>query len=223
MFEDGFRDGDGELAGHAGGACVFVQEQHLGRLLHALADGVAVERQQSAQVDHFDLDAFRGERFGGLERYPHHGAISDDAEVAALARHAGFADRNGELLSRQVLLDAAVESLVLEKNHRVVVAHGGLDESLGIIGGSRADHFEAGRLDEPHLGVLRMEGPAVNAAAGGRAHHHGDGGVPAIAALGGKIDDLVEAAGNEIGELHFGHRAQAHQPRANGCADDTGL
>jgi len=43
-------------------------------------------------------------------------------KVAALARHAGFADRNRELLSRQVLLDAAVESLVLEKKYRVVVA-----------------------------------------------------------------------------------------------------
>jgi len=38
----------------------------------------------------FDLDAFRGERFGGLERYPHHGAISDDAEGRGLGAPRGL-------------------------------------------------------------------------------------------------------------------------------------
>jgi hypothetical protein len=131
-----------------------------------------------------------------------------------------FADGHGVFFRGQVLLDAAIEALVLEENHRVVIAHGGLDEPLGVVGGGRRHHFQAGRAHEPHLGILRVERAAVNAAAGGRAHHHGHGRAPAIAALGGEIDDLVEAAGDEIGELHFGHRPQSHQARADGRAGD---
>ncbi len=44
--------------------------------------------------------------------------------------------------------------------------------------------------------------------------------VPAVAALGGEIHDLVEAAGDEIGELHLGHRAQPHERGADGRAHD---
>ena len=136
------------------------------------------------------------------------------------AHHFGLADGHGVLFGRQVLLDAAVEALVLEEEHRVVVADGGFDEALGVVGGGRAHHLQAGRADEPHLGILRMERAAVNAAARGRANHDGHGRVPAVAALGGEVDDLVEAAGDEIGELHLRHRAQAHQAGADGRAHD---
>ncbi len=51
----------------------------------------------------------------------------------------------------------------------------------------------------------------------------GTRGIPAIAALGGEVDDLVEAAGDEIGELHFGDGTQSHESGADGRADDGGF
>src|SRR5581483_1640599 len=64
---------------------------------------------------------------------------------------------------------------------------------------------------------------AVYAAARGGAHHHGHGRVPAIPALGGEIDDLIETAGDEVGELHLGHGAQTHEARADGRTDNRGF
>ena len=46
---------------------------------------------------------------------------------------------------------------------------------------------------------------------------------PAIPALGGEVGDLVEAAGDEVGELHLGDGPHAHQRRADRGADDAGL
>jgi hypothetical protein len=38
--------------------------------------------------------------------------------------------------------------------------------------------------------------------------------------FGGEVDNLVEAAGDEIGELHFRHRPQPHEAGADGRADN---
>ena len=46
---------------------------------------------------------------------------------------------------------------------------------------------------------------------------------PAIMVLGRDLGDLVEGAGNEVGELHFHDRAQAHHRGADGGAHNTGL
>ena len=122
-----------------------------------------------------------------------------------------LADGHGVFFRRQFFLDAPVEAFVLEENHRVVIADRRLDQPLGIVRRRRRHHFETGRAHEPHLRVLRVKRAAVNAAARRRAHHHGHRRVPAVAAFGGEIHNLVEAAGDEIGELHFRHRPQPHK------------
>ena len=68
-----------------------------------------------------------------------------------------------------------------------------------------------------------MERPAVNAAARWRTNHHRHRGVPPVAAFGREVHNLVEAAGNKIGELHLGHRPQPHEARANSRAHDGGF
>ncbi len=68
-----------------------------------------------------------------------------------------------------------------------------------------------------------MERAAVNAAAGRPAQDHRHGSAVAIVRFGDEVGDLIEAAGDEINELHFGHRAQAQIAHAAGGADDGGF
>ena len=99
----------------------------------------------------------------------HHRCISDDAEIAAFAGDVGFADGDDVIFCGDFSLDAAVEIFVLEEDARVVVADGSFDQTFGVVGRGRADDFQAGIVDEPHLGILRVERAAVNVAAAGAA------------------------------------------------------
>src|SRR6202521_3943836 len=68
-----------------------------------------------------------------------------------------------------------------------------------------------------------MKRSAVHASAGRTAHDNRRGGVPKIMALGDEIGELVEAASDEIDELHFADGAQAEIAHAAGGADDGAL
>src|SRR4029077_10770848 len=61
------------------------------------------------------------------------------------------------------------------------------------------------------------------ASAGRTAHDNRRGGVPKVVALGDEIGELVEAASDEIDELHFADRAQAEIAHAASGADDGAL
>ena len=74
---------------------IFVQKNDFVGLLHRLRDGFAVKRAERAQIDDLDLDSVFGQDVSGLLRGVHHRSISNDAEVAAFAMHAGLADRHG--------------------------------------------------------------------------------------------------------------------------------
>ena len=60
----------------------------------------------------------------------------------------------------------------------------------------------------------------MDSSAGRAANDDGRRGIPEIVALGDEIGELVEAAGDEIDELHFGDGAQAKIAHAAGSADD---
>ena len=69
ILEDALGDADGQFAGEARGARVLVHQQHLRRLPDAGADRLAIERQEGAQIHHFDRRAvFLGQLVGGFER-----------------------------------------------------------------------------------------------------------------------------------------------------------
>ena len=50
----------------------------------------------------------------------------------------------------------AVEQLVLEDQHRVVVAHGALEQALGVVGRGRGDDLQARDVGEEGLQALGM-------------------------------------------------------------------
>src|SRR4051812_8098180 len=74
-----------------------------------------------------------------------------------------------------------------------------------------------------HFRILRVERPPVHAPAAWTADHDGNTGAPAIAAFGSEVRDLIEGAGNEIGELHFGDGAHTHQGCTDRGADNSGF
>src|SRR6266704_2365235 len=55
------------------------------------------------------------------------------------------------------------------------------------------------------------------------ADHQGHRRSPAIVVLRRQLGDLVEGAGDEVGELHLDHRAHPHHGRADGSAHEPGL
>ena len=73
------------------------------------------------------------------------------------------------------------------------------------------------------LGVLRVERAAREAAAGGEPEHDRDRRPRAVVLLRRDGDEVVPRAGDEVGELHLGHRAHAHQRGAGGAGDDRRL
>ena len=78
-------------------------------------------------------------------------------------------------------------------------------------------------MREARLRVLRVEGPAGEAAARRAAHDDRHGRAGAVALLGGDGDEVVPRARDEVGELHLGDGAHAHDRRAGAAADDRGL
>ena len=152
-----------------------------------------------------------------------HRGVSDDAQVVAFASDARFADGDDVVIRGDFFFDAAVEIFVLEEDAGIVVADGGFDQALGVVGRGGADDFEAGIVDEPHLGILRVEGAAVDVSAAGAAQDERSGRAPEIVRLGDHVGDLVEGAADEIHELKFGDGAHAGERRAEGRADDGGL
>ena len=78
-------------------------------------------------------------------------------------------------------------------------------------------------MHEPRLGVLRVVRAAGEAAAGrepdGDVHRQAH----PVVGLAGDVDELVEAAADEVGELHLGDRPQALDGGADRAADDRRL
>src|SRR5208282_1715860 len=124
-----------------------------------------------------------------------------------LARDPRLAKRNYVIVGWDFFLDPSVQIFVLEKDHRVVVADRRFDESLGIVGGRRTDNFQAGRVHEPHLRILRVEWPAMHIPAAWTTQHQWSRRSPAVVRLRGHVDDLIEGAADEIHELELGHGA----------------
>ena len=112
---------------------------------------------------------------------------------------------------------------MLEVEHRVPILEGGDQQPLGVVRRGRRHHLEAGHAREPRLDVLRVERPRPHAAPDGHAHDHRHRGRPAVIRLGQVVHDLVEAAGDEVAELHLDHRDVAVEGQAQRRAQGTGL
>ena len=78
-------------------------------------------------------------------------------------------------------------------------------------------------MHEPHLGILRVEGAAVDIAAAGAAQDEGCRRAPEVMRLRDHVADLVHGAADEVHELKFGDRTHAGERRAEGRAHDGGF
>src|SRR6266404_5991434 len=211
------------LARDSAGLRVFVHDQAFVGLFHGIQNRLFIQRKQRAQINHFGFDAFFCQGFGRFERSMHHCRVGNNGDVLTFAAHGGFADRHGVIAGGNFSLDAAVEKFVLEEEHRVIVAHRGLQQALGIVGRRRIDHLQPGRVHEIHFRICRMERSAVHAASGRPANHHGRRGVPEVVSLGDEIRNLIEGADDEIDELHFANGAQAAVAHPASSADNGAL
>ena len=126
-------------------------------------------------------------------------------------------------LLRHLALDAAVEVLVLEVEDGVRILDRADEQALRVLRRRRADALEAGDVRERRLGVLRVERPAREAAARREAHDDRHRRARAPALLRRDRDEVIPRARDEVGELHLGDGAQAHDRRAGRAADDRGL
>ena len=134
-----------------------------------------------------------------------------------------FADGDDVIFRGNFAFDAAVEIFVLEEDAGIVVADGGFDQAFGVVGRGRADDFEAGIVDEPHLGILRVERTAVNVSAAGPAQDERSGRAPEVVRFRDHVADLVEGAADEVHELEFGDGTHASERRPEGRAHNGGL
>ena len=77
-------------------------------------------------------------------------------------------------------------------------------------------------MDKPHLGILRVEGAAVDVSATGAAQDQWSGRAPEIVRLRNHVGDLVEGAADEVHELKFGDWTHAGERGSEGRAYDVG-
>src|SRR5574341_1150491 len=178
--------------------------------LHRGEDRRHIERLKRAEVHHLEIDPLWHQLFRGPERLLDHRAIGDDAHAAPWALHLCLADWDQIIPIRHFTFYMAVEVLVLKVDDWIRIAYRGLQESFGIAGGGGGHQLQTRHVKEPGLWRLRVIRPGVNAAAVRRPDDQRDGFAEAVVLLGRHIDDLVEGAGNEIGELHLHHRPHPH-------------
>src|ERR1700677_1695938 len=200
-----------------------MKDNHFVCFLYSLSDGFAVERGNGTQVEDLDVDIFSCENLDSFERGVDHRCVGDHAEVAAFADNVRFADGNDVVPSGNFTLDTPIKIFVLKKYAGVIIADCGFDQALGVVGRGRANHLEAGIVDEPHLGILRVERTAVNVSTAWAAEDKRRERAPEVVRLRDHVADLVHGAGDEIHELKFGDRAHAGERRSEGRADDGGL
>src|SRR5512139_2503054 len=88
-----------------------------------------------------------------------------------------------------------------------------------------ASYAVAGAVAEPRLRVLGVVQPAVDSAARRPPDHDRAGGLPAVAVAKrrGRVDDLVESAGDEVDELHLEDRPHPLDRETDTGPDDQRL
>ncbi len=117
-----------------------------------------------------------------------------------------------------------VEKLVLEDQDGVVIAHGRLEDALGVIcvrDGHNLDSGHAREVALHALGVLR----AATGRTDRRTHdkRNLDRAARHVAHLGGIVDDLIHGQEEKIAVLNVDDRSHSHHGGANGRAEEAQL
>ena len=97
---------------------------------------------------------------------------------------------------------------MLEEQHWIIVADTGLQQTLRIVRRRRIHNLEPRRVQKIHFRIRGVKWTAVHAASRRPSDDDGRRGVPKIMSLCHKVGQLIEAAGDEIDELHLRHGTQ---------------
>ena len=215
------RRGDLRAVPHPHGR--LVQHHRPRRLLHGVDDRLDVQRYQRPDVDDLDRDAFLVKLFGDLQALVHAGRVGDQGDVAAFPDHLGHPERDRIHGDRAGGLEPPVEVLVLQVQRRVVVPDRRDQQPGSIFRRPRHHDLDAGHVREVALHALRVAGPGPQPAAEGCPHRHRHRVAGPVVVLGQHVDDRVERAGDEVGELVLDHRPQPDQRGTGGQAGEPGL
>ena len=187
--------------------------------LDGIEDDVLVERHQTAGVHHFGADALSSQGFCGLKGGVNHERGGHNGYVRAFAFDFALAKLYGSRLIANFAFNA-VQNLVFEKDHGVVVADGADEQALGVCRGGGDAYLDAGNVHEPCFKALGVLGRSAHASALGHAQHHGHLGLAAehVVHLGGLVKELVKGDADEVHKHQFGHGAQTGCGSAGGSA-----
>ena len=217
-------DQPGDVGGHAATRAGFVHDHHAAALAHRVQDRLLVERRGGARIEHGAGDAFARQCLGGFGGHMHHAAEGDDQRVVALAHDVRLGERNRVAAIRDLAL-GVVEQLVLQEDHRIVVADRLDQQPLRVIGAGGDHHLQPGDMGEDRiqrLAVLRARAGA-GAVGGADDQRRGRAAAEHVAEFGRLIHDLVQADAEEIDEHDFRHRPQPGHRGPCGRADEPAL
>ena len=157
----------------------------------------------------------------GGKRMVDHRESGHHGEIRARAPHDGTAEGRdvfGIVVRVRHRPARAVELLVLEEQHRVVVADGGLHHRLRVHRGRRQRHLDARHVREPRVQRLRMLSARALAAAARQAddHRHPHLAAGQVAKHRGLMRELVDRHRHEVAELELDDRPHATDRSADG-------
>ena len=112
---------------------------------------------------------------------------------------------------------------MLEEDDRVRVADRGRQQALRVVRRRRRDDLQPGRCMNHASGFCEWNGPPEKPPPRRQPHDDRHGEALAVVHLAGDVHELVEAAGDEVGELHLADRPHARDRGADRRADDRRL
>src|SRR5271156_6691214 len=134
IFERVLHDDRRNLAADSARQPILVHHQHLAGLARGREYRLAIQRQESAQVEHLDREpVFLLDDSRRVERLPERAAVGDYRKVAAFLANLRDSYRYREIALGQVFLDTAIEPLVLEIYDRIAVANRTLHQPLRVV------------------------------------------------------------------------------------------
>jgi hypothetical protein len=148
-----------------------------------------------------------------------------DRDVLALAFDARLPERDGEVLVQRHLARLLVYHLVLEDEHRVVRADGGLQQPFRRRRRPRRDRHHAREVREPRVERAGVLAGGTHPAALGRPDRDRHLGLPPehVAVLRHLVDDLLGADAEEVREHDLDHRSASGRRRADRRPHEPGL
>src|SRR4051794_23934341 len=103
----------------------------------------------------------------------------------------------------ELFLDSAVEILVLEEEHTVLITNRRLEETLGITGGSWIYDFQPRRVQDRAVWFVRGEWPAAHIPAARAPNHHRTWKEGSIARGCDIVGEHIIRGGYEVYELQL--------------------